>query len=110
MTSTPMILALILIGLPALIYLAWLVHCALDRLCIRHARSFCRRNALKISRARCHPAFEESGAKTEFTLVQLDCFDTQNHRRLVLLLVWPFGVRRLLSDGLYPESYDNQWP
>lgn len=54
--------------------------------------------------------FEPSGVKTEFTLVQLDCFDTQKQRRLVLLRVWPLGVRKLLSDEKYPESYDEQWP
>jgi hypothetical protein len=31
-------------------------------------------------------------------LVQLDCFDARKERRLVLLLVWPFGVRKLVSD------------
>lgn len=50
------------------------------------------------------------GVKTEFTLVQLDCFDSQKQRRLVLLLVWPLGVRKLVSDEVYPESYDSQWP
>ena len=110
MTSVPAILALVLIGVPALIYLAWLVHCGLDRVCMRHARSFCRRHGLEIRRVRCQSAFEESGAKTEFSLVQLDCIDAQKQRRLVLLLVWPFGVRKLVSDAVYPESYDSQWP
>ena len=57
--------------------------------------------------------FELSGGKrlkTESTRVQLDCFDAQGQRRLVLLLVWPFGVRKLLSDEIYPESYDSEWP
>jgi len=57
--------------------------------------------------------FELSGGKrlkTESTRVQLDCFDAQRQRRLVLLLVWPFGVRKLLSDEIYPESYDSEWP
>jgi len=104
------ILALVAVGIPALIYLLWFVHCTLDRCCVRHARRFCRKNGLEICRSRCQPAFERSGVKTEFTLVQLDCFDTQNHRRLVLLLTWPFGVRKLVSDEKYPESYDDQWP
>jgi len=110
MKSVPLILALLVIGVPALVYLAWLVHRALDRLCMRHARSFCRRQGLEIRRVRCQPAFAESRAKTEFSLVKLDCFDVQKQRRLVLLLVWPFGVRKLVSDALYPESYDSQWP
>jgi hypothetical protein len=48
--------------------------------------------------------------KTEFTLVQLDCFDAQKERRLVLLRVWPLGVRKMLNDETYPDSYDEQWP
>lgn len=48
--------------------------------------------------------------KTEFTQVQLDCLDAQKQRRLVLVLVWLFGVRKLVSNEIYPASYDNQWP
>lgn len=48
--------------------------------------------------------------KTEYTLVQLDCLDGQKQRRLILLRVWPLGVRKLISDEMYPENYDSQWP
>jgi hypothetical protein len=107
---TILIIILILVGIPASIYLLWFVHCALDRLCISHARRFSRLNGFDVRRVRCQPAFEQSGIKTESTLVQLDCFNQQNQRRLVLLLVWPFGVRKTLSDELYPDSYDIHWP
>jgi len=110
MTRWVFIVALVVVGIPASIYLLWFVHCTLDRVCMRHARRFCSRSGLDIRRVRCQPAFEQSGVKTESTLVQLDCFDTQKQRRLVLLLVWPFGVRKLVSDEIYPESYDSQWP
>jgi hypothetical protein len=105
-----LIVALVVLGIPALMYVFWFVHCTLDRCCVRHARRFCRQNGLEIRRSRCQPAFEKSGVKTESTLVQLDCFDAQKQRKLVLLLVWPFGVRELVSDEKYPESYDEQWP
>ena len=101
------------VAIPALIYLLWVVHCKLDRVCVRHARRFCRRHGLEICRVRWQPEFEPSSGKrvkTESTLVQLDCFDAQKQRRLVLLLVWPFGVRRLISDEIYPDSNDSQWP
>lgn len=101
---------LIVIGIPALMYLAWGVHCALDQLCARHARRFCRRNGLEVCRVRWQPAFDLSGVKTELTLVQLDCLDAQKQRKLVVLFVWPFGVRELVSDEKYPEAYDEQWP
>jgi hypothetical protein len=105
-----LIVALVVVGVPASIYLLWFVHCTLDRLCMRHAQRFCRRNGLDARRVRCQPEFDRSGVKTESTLVQLDCFDAQKQRRLVLLLVWPFGVRKLVSDEKYPDSYDSQWP
>ena len=110
MTRVVLIVAIVVVGVPALIYLLWFVHCALDRVCVRHAQRFCRRQGFEICRTRCQPAFEPSGVKTESTLVQLDCLDAQKQRRLVLLLVWPFGVRKLVSDEKYPESYDSQWP
>jgi hypothetical protein len=113
MTRALLIIAFVVLGIPALGYLLWVVHCTLDRVCMRHARRFCNRSGLDIRRVRCQPAFEPSGdksIKTEFTLVQLDCLDGKKQRRLVLLLVWPFGVRKLLSDEIYPESYDSRWP
>jgi hypothetical protein len=110
-----LICALVVVGIPALIYLLWFVHRALDRVCVRHARRFCRRHGLEIRRVRWQMEFERRsdgrrGVKTEFTLVQLDCFDSQKQHRLVLLRVWPLGVRKLVSDEIYPESYDSQWP
>lgn len=105
-----MIVALVVCGAPLLLYLFWCVHCALDQLCVRHARKFCQRNNLHLSRVRWQPQFDTSGIKTEFTLVQMDCLDPQKQRRLVLLSVWPFGVRSLMSNEEYPNSYEQQWP
>lgn len=108
-----LIVALVVAGLLTMVYLLWVVHRTLDRICVGHARRFCERHGLEISRVRWQMEFEPSGnkrVKTEFTLVQLDCFDVQRQRRLVLLRVWPVGVRRMLSDEKYPESYDKQWP
>jgi hypothetical protein len=98
-----------------LMYFGYFVHCTLNRICAWHARRFCRRHGLEVSRVRWQIEFERRpdgrrGVKTEFTLVQLDCSDGQKQRRLVLLRVWPLGVRKLLSDEIYPESYDSQWP
>jgi hypothetical protein len=110
-----LIIALVVVGLPVMMYLFWVIHCTLDRVCVRHARRFCGRHGLEVSRVRWQMEFERRsdggrGVKTEFTLVQLDCLDSQKQRRLVLLRVWPLGVRKLISDEIYPESYDNQWP
>lgn len=96
-------------------YVGWVVHRILDRVCVRHARRFCRRHGFEVNRVRWQMEFERRpdgrrGVKTEFTLVQLDCLDGQKQRRLVLLRVWPLGVCKLLSDEKYPESYDSQWP
>ena len=108
-----LILMLVVVGIPASLYLIGVVHCTLDRVCVRHARRFCTKNGLEICRVRCQPAFKLSGGKrvkTESTLIQLDCFDSHKQRRLVVILVWPFGVRKMVSDEKYPESYDEQWP
>ena len=91
------------------VFLAYPVHCALDRICVGHARRFCRRHGLDVNRVRWQMEFERRsdgrrGVKTESTLVQLDCFDSQKQRRLVLLQVWPLGVRKLVSDEIYPET------
>jgi hypothetical protein len=110
MKPTLLLAVVIICGIPALLWLYWGVHCALDRLCVHYARRFCRRRGWNVSRVRWQPAFESSGVKTEFTLVQLDCLDSQVQRRLVLLSVWPFGVRTLLSDEPYPESDEERWP
>ena len=103
------------IFLMAIMYIGWVAHCTLNRICAVHARRFCRWHGLEVSRVRWQMEFERRpdgrrGVKTEFTLVQLDCLDGQKQRRLILLRVWLFGVRKLLSDEKYPESYDSQWP
>ena len=100
------ILAFVALG----ILLWWFVHCTLNRWCVAHARRFCRRKGLEVRRSRAGIAFDQSGAKTEFTIVELDCLDLQKRRRLLRLLVWAFGIRKVLSDEMYPESYDEQWP
>lgn len=55
-------------------------------------------------------AFDHSGGKTEFTIVELDCLDLQKQPKLIRLLVWVFGIREVLIDEIYPDSYDEQWP
>jgi hypothetical protein len=115
MTRTVIIVAIVVVGIPAALYAMWATHILLGRLCVRHAQRFCRRSGLEFRRVRWTPEFEQRpdgsrGVKTEFTLVQLDCLDAQKQRRLVLLSVWPFGVRGTVSDEPYPDSYDNQWP
>jgi len=110
MTRVLLIVALVLVGIPIVLYAFWVTHTLVGRLCIRHARRFCSRTGLEFRRARWQPEFEPSGVKMESTLVQLDCLDGQKQRRLVLLSVWPFGVRKTVSDEPYPDSYDIKWP
>lgn len=90
--------------IPCSLLLLWLVHGALQRVCVGHARRFCRRRGFHANRVRWRPAFDETGVKTEFTLVQLDCFDPQKERRLVTLLAWPFGVWKQVGDEVFPDS------
>lgn len=95
-----LILGLVAVAIPSLIYLFWAVHCALNRICVSHARQFCQQHGLEICRVGCRPVFESAGGKrikTEFTLVQLECLDGQKQRKRVLLQVWLFGIRKVVS-------------
>ena len=93
----------------AAILLGYHVHRALNVICIMYARAFCRRGRLDVRRWRAGPEFQ-SGVKTEFTIVELDCLDYQRRRRLIRLVVWIFGIRKVLNNEAYPDSYDEQWP
>ena len=101
---------LVAVGLLALAFLGWVVHRGLGRLCVWHARRFCKRGRLEVCRERWRPEFDSRGVKTEYTLVQLDCFDFQRERRLVLLSVWPLGVRGLVTNEPFSEFDANRWP
>jgi hypothetical protein len=109
MSRLLLILVFVVVGILGLL-LMYAVHCALDYCCVRHARRFCRRNDLEVCRSRAGMAFDQSGVKTEFTIVELDCLDGQKQRKLVRLLVWVFGIRKVLNDEKYPESFDEKWP
>jgi hypothetical protein len=112
MTTIPVAwtLALVLICIPIVIILFVAVHATMDSVCVRHARGYCTKNGLEIHRIRFQPAFDRTGVKTESTLFQVDCRDAKSQRRLVVLLVWPFGVREILGNNDYPDSYDEKWP
>lgn len=103
------IVALLLVAILALPAL-WATHLLLGHVCVVHARRYCRRSGLEPCRFRWQPEFDRSGMKTEATLVQLECLDETEERRLVLLSVWPFGVRNLVSNEPYAPSYDVHWP
>jgi hypothetical protein len=104
------IFALIALGIPVIFFVLVMVHYAQDRVCVRHARRFCRKNQLEIDRIRFQPARDPSGIRTEFTLIQVDCQDIEKQRKLIVLLVWPFGVRKILSNEKYPDHYEEKWP
>ena len=91
-----------ILALPA--FLA--VHLGLRRVYLMHARRFCRKNGFAPVRWRGAPAFDSTGVKTEFSLLELDCLDAQGRRKLVRLLIWAFGVRKVLSVADYPETQD----
>ena len=109
MTTILMILGAIIAAFMVLM-LGWYVHCGLDRFCTILARRFCVKRGLAIHRSRTAIATGASAVKTEFTIVELDCIDSSQQRRLIRLLVWVFGVRELLSDENYPASHDESWP
>lgn len=99
-----LIVAASILALPMM----YAVHRGLNYCGLRHAQRFCRQHGFAISRWRCEPAFDQSGIKTESTLVELDCLDSQQQRRLIRLSVWLFGIRKVLSDDKYPKLHDEQ--
>ena len=108
--ASALLLAACVVGLPAFMYLFYAVHLTLSRVCVRHARRFCVRHRWTMRKARWAIAFDEGGVKTEFTVVQLDVVDAEGQRRLIELLTWPFGVRRVLGDEPYPDQDNDGWP
>jgi hypothetical protein len=57
------------------------------------------------------PPFDQaSKIKTEFTMIEIDCRNREGQRRLVRLLAWPFGIRKVLSDEAYPDTPDEEMP
>ena len=85
-----------------------LVHWGLERCYVRLARRFCAKRGFTPSRWRCGPAFDDTGVKTEYSIVELDCDHQQKGRQLVRLLVWIFGVRKVLSMGPFPvQEHDS---
>ncbi len=92
------VVASALVALPAFYF----VHRVLGYCYFLYARQFCRKRDFEILRWRCGPQFDKSGVKTEYTIVELDCLDVHKQRKLVRLLVWIFGVRKILSDGAEP--------
>jgi len=92
------------------LFLLYYVHRGLEYCCLRYALRFCRRSGFEIRGWRVGPAFDTTGVKTEFTLVELDCLDAQKQRKLVRLIVWVFGIRKVLSTEDYPESQDETVP
>ena len=101
-------LAIALLPGPLLLYGP--VHRVLEWICVRHARRFCIRLGLQPNRMRWRPDFDKSGLKTEFTFIQLDCFDHRGARRLVTLLVWPLGVWKQVGNEAFTEPAADSLP
>jgi len=92
-----------IVALPAF----YAVHCGLTYCYLQHAHRFCRKNGYELLRWRCGPAFDKSGVKTEFSVFEIDCRDAHGERKLVRLLLWLFGIRKVLCDEKYPEPIDD---
>src|SRR4051812_24635039 len=60
------------------------------------ALAYCRKNGLTPIKWRCSAAFH-NGIKTEFTIVEVLCSDHNDLKSLVRLLVWVFGVKKVLD-------------
>ncbi len=101
------ITAIVVAGILA-IPLLWWVHCGLERHYVRLARRFCIKRGLTPIRWNCGPAFDDTGVKTEFSIVEFDCDHLNEGRKYVRLLVWIFGVRKVLIVEPYLEKHNNE--
>ena len=86
--------------------LMWYVHCGLEQCYVRFGHRFCKKRGLNVSRCRCDPEFEDSGVKTESSIVEFDCTTSDGVRQLVKLRVWIFGIRKVLSIEPFPENQE----
>jgi len=86
----------------------WYVHCGLERCYVHFGQRFCKNRGLTISRVRCGPEFEDSGVKTEYSIVEFDCINAEGVRQLLKLRVWIFGVKKVLSIDNYPKDEEGQ--
>jgi glucose-6-phosphate-specific signal transduction histidine kinase len=78
-------------------FLYLIIHYGLEeRFYIPFALAYCRKNGRDPIKWRCAPAFH-NGFKTEFTIVQVLCSDDNDHKSLARLLVWVFGVKKVLD-------------
>ncbi len=96
-------LAVLAIGFP-IIQLFLCVHRGLEHCYLWFGSRFCKKRGLAVSRSRCGPTFI-GRVKTEYSIVELDCADPQKGKTLVRLLVWIFGIRKVLSIEPFPEKY-----
>ena len=84
--------------------LVWAVHLGLDRCCVLHARRWCKRRGLEILRWRWATAFDATGIKTEFTVVEVDCRERDGKRIVHRFLVW-ISRRRTPRDRISFASW-----
>lgn len=74
----------------------YFAHCLLEKYCfLKQARRFCRKHGFEPERWVYGIAFEPSGVKTEYYLFLISCLNKNKRRRMVQLLVSPFGVKAI---------------
>ena len=102
---TPQLVALLLLaGALSLLIIYPAVHRGLHYCYLCHAKRFCRENNLILNGWKCSPAFDDTGLKTEFTLVELDCLDDQMNRRLVRLSISLLGIHKVVANEVFPSQ------
>ncbi len=83
-----------------------LVHILLERFYFFYARKFCLKNGYSISRYSVAPWCDD-GIKTEYSIVNLDCLNDKNERKIVNLLAWVFGIHKVLSIDDYKGDIED---
>ena len=85
---------------------AWKVHCLINRCCWHYAVRHCRKNNLEFLGAKVSPAFK-NGVKTEYTAVVCKCRDTAGNLKLVCVIAWIFGIRKVVISDFLTEQEES---
>ena len=94
-------ICMVVIGILAL-PVPFLVHCALNGLCMFHVRRYCASKAIKISAWRIYPLIGADGIKTEKSCI--DVLSAKAESKIIYrFIVWAFGVTTV-SEIYEPES------
>jgi hypothetical protein len=95
---------LLIVGGFAVLWLFYIVHRSLDRICITHVKRYCHTHAIEISHWRMSPALDQRGTKTEKTQIEILTTGDSDQRKVYRFIVWAFGITSVSEIPFNPED------